>query len=325
MTSKVVHMWLEWSCLSQFLRSCVLAGSPLGLRTKVRSPPAASVICQTTLAERVLMLFVSTVTSWVIPLVTVPKILNAASVRKMVIMPLIVACPGGVALPWLTLMFPLLCPILRTLLLMCLLPVLYLLLMFLNALRLFPRLSLCPMILLHNRLLMFRLLLFHFLHLLCSHRYCRHRRHRPLLVCLLLRILRCGLHSAQSTQDSSQQSADPSQLSQPQSFFESPEPPSAPFPVPSPPSSVITGTLTVSDLELAAEVLSQSPVTDEALAAMEISEVSPVVSPPPSQTSVRAFVSRVASKRKPARLDPPDGLPPRKSTTPLLVSSGRKT
>ena len=135
------------------------------------------------------------------------------------------------------------------------------------------------------------------------------------------------LHSTQSTQDSSQQSADPSQLSQSQSLFESPEPPSDFPPVPSPPSSVITGTPTVSDLQLAAEVPSQSPptVSDEALAAMEISEVSSVDSPPSSQNSVRAFVSRVASKRKPARLDPADGPPPRKSTTPLPVSSGRKT
>ena len=135
------------------------------------------------------------------------------------------------------------------------------------------------------------------------------------------------LHSTQSTQDSSQQSADPSQLSQSQSLFESPEPPSDLPPVPSPPSSVITGTPTVSDLQLAAEVPSQSPptVSDEALVAMEISEVSSVDSPPSSQNSVRAFVSRVASKRKPARLDPADGPPPRKSTTPLPVSSGRKT
>ena len=87
MACKVVHVWLEWSCLSQFLRSCVLAGSSLGINTKVRSPPAVSVICQTTLPERVLMLFVSTVTSWVTPSVTVPKILNAASVRRIVIMP----------------------------------------------------------------------------------------------------------------------------------------------------------------------------------------------------------------------------------------------
>ena len=166
----------------------------MALFTKVRFPPAVSVICQIMLPERVLMLFVSTVTSLVTPSVTVPKTLNAASVRRMVIMPLIVACPGGVALPWLTLTFlSLLCPILRTLLLMCLLPVHHLLLMFLNALRLFPRLSLCPMILHHNRLLMFRLLLFHFLRLLCSHHYRRHRRLRLLLVCLLLRILRCGL------------------------------------------------------------------------------------------------------------------------------------
>ena len=50
------------------------------------------------------------------------------------------------------------------------------------------------------------------------------------------------LYSTQSTQDSSQQSADPSQLSQFQSLFESLEPPSDPLPVPSPPSSVITGT-----------------------------------------------------------------------------------
>ena len=80
-------------------------------------------------------------------------------------------------------------------------------------------------------------------------------------------------------------------------------------------------------MQLAAELPSQSPptVSDEALAAMEISEVSSVVSPPPSQNSVRAFVSRVAPKRKPARLDPADGPPPRKSTTPLPVSSGRKT
>ena len=144
-------MWLKWSCRNQFLHSCVLAGSSLRLSTKVKSPPAVSVICETMLPERVLMLFVSTVTSWVTP--SVPKIiLNEASVRRMVIMPLIVACPGGVALPWLTLTFPLLihlpCPILRTLLLMCLLSVLQLLLMFLNARRLFPRLSLCPMILL---------------------------------------------------------------------------------------------------------------------------------------------------------------------------------
>ena len=139
--------------------------------------------------------------------------------------------------------------------------------------------------------------------------------------------VRFPLHSTQSSQDSSQQSADPLQLSQSQSLFESLEPPSDPLPVPSPPSSVITGTPTVSDLQLAAEVPSQSPptVSDEALAAMEISEVSPVVSPPLSQNSVRAFVSRVASKRKPARLDPADGPPPRKSTTPLPVSSGRKT
>ena len=118
------------------------------------------------------------------------------------------------------------------------------------------------------------------------------------------------LHSTQPTQDSSQQSADPSQLSQSQSLFESLEPLSDPLPVPSPPSSVITGTPTVSDLQLAAEVPSQSPptVSHEALAAMEISEVSSVVSPPPSQNSVRAFVSRVASKRKPARLDPADVL-----------------
>ena len=80
-------------------------------------------------------------------------------------------------------------------------------------------------------------------------------------------------------------------------------------------------------MQLAAEVPSQSSPTlsDEALAVMEISEVSPVVSPPSSQNSVRAFVSRVASKRKPARLDPADGPPPRKSTTPLPVSSDRKT
>ena len=118
------------------------------------------------------------------------------------------------------------------------------------------------------------------------------------------------LHSTQPTQDSSQKSADPSQLSQSQSLFESLEPLSDPLPVPSPPSSVITGTPTVSDLQLAAEVPSQSPptVSHEALAAMEISEVSSVVSPPPSQNSVRAFVSRVASKRKPARLDPADVL-----------------
>ena len=140
-------------------------------------------------------------------------------------------------------------------------------------------------------------------------------------------VMKFFFFSTQSTQDSSQQSADPSQLSQSQSLFESLEPPSDPLPVPSPPSSVITGTPTVSDLQLAAEVTSQSPptVSDEALAAMEISEVSPVVSPPRSQNSVCAFVSRVASKRKPARLDPADGPPPRKSTTPLPVSFGRKT
>ena len=99
------------------------------------------------LPERVLMLFVSTVISWVTPSVTVTRILNAASVRRMVIMPLIVACPGGVALPGLTLAFLLLIHtlrlIFRTLLLMCLLLILHLLLMFLNALCLFPRLSLC--------------------------------------------------------------------------------------------------------------------------------------------------------------------------------------
>ena len=129
------------------------------------------------------------------------------------------------------------------------------------------------------------------------------------------------LHSTPSTQGSSQQSADPSQLSQSQSLFESPEPPSDPLPVPSPPSSVITGRPTVSDLQLAAEVPSQSPptVSYEALAAMEISEVSSVVSPPPSQNSVRAFASGVEFKRKPARLDPVDGPPPRKSTTVTLA------
>ena len=139
--------------------------------------------------------------------------------------------------------------------------------------------------------------------------------------------LRFPLHSTQSTQDSSQQSADPSQLSHSQSLFESPEPTFAPFPVPSPPSSVITGTPTVPYFQLAAEVPSQSPPTvpDEALAAREISEIRPVVSPPPSQNSVRAFASRVASKDKPARLDPADGPLPHKSTTPLPVSSGRKT
>ena len=80
-------------------------------------------------------------------------------------------------------------------------------------------------------------------------------------------------------------------------------------------------------MQLAAEFPPQSPptVSDKALAAMEISEVSPVVSPPPSQNSVRAFASRVASKRKPAGLDPADGPPPLNSTTPLPVSSGRKT
>ena len=127
MVSKVVRAWPEQSCLSQFLRSCVLAGSHL--------------------PERVLMLFVLTVISWVTPSVTVTRILNAASLRRMVIMPLIVACPGGVALPCLTLAFLLLIHtlrlIFRTLLLMCLLLILHLLLMFLNALCLFPRLSLC--------------------------------------------------------------------------------------------------------------------------------------------------------------------------------------
>lgn len=139
--------------------------------------------------------------------------------------------------------------------------------------------------------------------------------------------LRFPLHSTQSTQDSSQQSADPSQLSHSQSLFESPEPTFVPFPVPSPPSSVITGTPTVPYFQLAAEVPSQSPPTvpDEAMAAREISEIRPVVSPPPSQNSVRAFASRVASKDKPARLDPADGPLPHKSTTPLPVSSGRKT
>ena len=68
---------------------------------------------------------------------------------------------------------------------MCLLPVLHLLLKFMNALRLFPRLSLCPMILHHNRLL-----LFHFLRFPCSHHYRRRRRLHLLLVCLLPRILR---------------------------------------------------------------------------------------------------------------------------------------
>ena len=125
MAPMVVHVWLEWSCPSQLLRSCVLVGSSLRLNTKVRSPPAVSVICQTMLPERVLMSFVLTVTSLVTPSVTVQKTLNAASIRRMVIMPLIVACPGGIALPWLTLTFmPLLCHILRILLLMCLLPVL---------------------------------------------------------------------------------------------------------------------------------------------------------------------------------------------------------
>ena len=59
---------------------------------------------------------------------------------------------------------------------------------------------------------------------------------------------------------------------------------------------------------------------------MEIPEVSPVVSPPLPQSSVRAFVSRLASKRKPAELDPADGPPPPgKGTTPIPVSSSRKT
>ena len=148
------------------------------------------------------------------------------------------------------------------------------------------------------------------------------------MVCLRLRTIRCGLlcilRGLLKIPLSSLQTL---RSSQSQSLFKSPEPPSAPFPVLSPPSSVITGTPTVSDLQLAAEVLSQSPLTvsNEALAAMEIFKVSPVVSPLQSQTSVSAFVSRVASKRKPARLDPADGPLPRKSTTPLSVSSGRKT
>ena len=131
-------------------------------------------------------------------------------------------------------------------------------------------------------------------------------------MCLLLCFLRSPLHFTQPIQDSSQQSADPSLLSQSLSLFESAEPPSAPFPFRSPPSSVITGTPTVSDLQLAAEVPSQTPptVSDEALAALEIFEVSPVASLSLPQSPVRAFVSRVASKRKPARLDPVDGPPP---------------
>ena len=129
-------------------------------------------------------------------------------------------------------------------------------------------------------------------------------------------------HSAHSTQDSSQLSADPLQLSQSQSLFESLEPPSAPFTVPSPPSNVITGTPAVSDLQFAAEVLSHSSptVSDDAFALL-----STIVLPPPSQTSVRPFGSRVVSKRKPARLDPADGPPIRRSTTSLPVSSSRKT
>ena len=139
--------------------------------------------------------------------------------------------------------------------------------------------------------------------------------------------LQSSSHSTHSTKDSSQQSADPLQLSQSQSLFESLEPPSAPFTVPSPPSSVITGTPALSDLQLAAEVLSHfSPtVSDDAFAAMEIPELSTVVPPPPSQTSVRPFGSRVASKRKPARLDPADGPPIRRSTTSLPVSSSGKS
>ena len=164
------------------------------------------------------------------------------------------------------------------------------------------------------------------------HRYRRYRRHRCLrilLVCLLLKILRCGLlcilRSLLKIPLSSLQTLSSSHSLNLSSSLLSPPP--APLPVLSPPSSVLTGTPTASDLQLAAEVLSQSPLTvsDEALAAMEISEVSPAVSPPPSQNSVRAFVSRVASKSKPASLDPADGPSLRKSTTPLPVSSGRKT
>ena len=133
------------------------------LLRRVRSQPSISSTYQTMLPETVLTLFVSTVISWVTPSVTVPRMLNAALVRRMVIMPLIVAYHGGVALLWLTLTFLLLCPILRLLLLMCLLPVLHFLLMFLNARRLLSRLSLCLMILLHMRFLMSRLVPFHLL------------------------------------------------------------------------------------------------------------------------------------------------------------------
>ncbi|XP_068729678.1 poly(A) polymerase beta-like isoform X3 [Montipora capricornis] len=73
------------------------------------------------------------------------------------------------------------------------------------------------------------------------------------------------------------------------------------------------------------ESTQSSEEADDAFAAMEIPEVSPDVSPPLSQTSVRPFVSRGVCKRKPARLDPADGPSPRKSTRPLPVISSRKT
>ncbi|XP_068756586.1 uncharacterized protein [Montipora capricornis] len=220
----------------------------------------------------------------------------------------------------------LLCPSPRTLLRMCLLPVLHLLPMFLNALRLSvpsPQLlsddssSQPPSNVPPSSVPLSASPLQSSL----SSSTSTSSSSSSGVSAALVSPLRSPLHSSQSIQDSSQQSADPSLLSQSQSLFDSSEPPSAPFPVRSPPSSVITGTPTISDLQLVAEVPSQTPptVSDKALAAMEIFEVSPVASPSLPQSPVRAFVSRVASKRKPARLDPVDGTPPLKFTTSLPV------
>ena len=96
---------------------------------------------------------------------------------------------------------------------------------------------------------------------------------------------------------------------------------------PSLPSSIISGSPTLSDLQLVAAADSQrSTASDQAIAAMEIPEdPGPTVPLRPSQIPIRPQPLRVAPKRKPARLDFTDGPPPRKSTSPMPVSSSKKT
>ena len=83
----------------------------------------------------------------------------------------------------------------------------------------------------------------------------------------------------------------------------------------------------MSDLQLVAAADSQrSTASDQAIAAMEIPEdPGPTVPLRPSQIPIRPPPPRVAPKRKPARLDFTDGPPARKSTSPMPVSSSKKT